>query len=113
MAEISYPADWRDIPPEQFKKMLLTPEQYTVMRAERLAREEMAPEVGQMAPDFTLERLSAAGKRTGEMVVHETAGWTMSSKLAIDFKGSLKLSGASGMSIPLSVKGEMTVKTTN
>tara|TARA_B100002003_G_scaffold221752_1_gene225036 strand:- start:369 stop:668 length:300 start_codon:yes stop_codon:yes gene_type:complete len=68
MAEISYPADWREIPAEQFEKMLLTPAQYTAMRAERLAREESAPQVGQMAPDFTLERLSAEGKRSGEMV---------------------------------------------
>ncbi len=68
MAEISYPADWRDIPPENFARMLLTPEQYTAMRAERLAREERAPQVGQMAPDFTLERLSAVGKRTGGTV---------------------------------------------
>lgn len=67
MAEISYPEDWRDIPPEQFKKMLLTPEQYTAMRAERLAREEAAPGVGEAAPDFTLERLSPEGTRTGEM----------------------------------------------
>ncbi len=68
MAEISYPADWRDIPPERFARMLLTPAQYTAMRAERLAREEAAPSVGQLAPNFTLERLSAEGKRTGEMV---------------------------------------------
>ncbi|MDA1097810.1 MAG: hypothetical protein O2967_02405 [Proteobacteria bacterium] len=68
MAEISYPADWRDIPPAQFESMLLTPAQYTAMRAERLAREEAAPEVGQLAPDFALERLSAEGKRTGELV---------------------------------------------
>jgi hypothetical protein len=68
MAEISYPADWRDIPPERFARMLLTPAQYTAMRAERLAREEAAPAVGQPAPDFTLERLSEAGKRTGEMI---------------------------------------------
>ena len=53
-----------------------------------------------------------SGKRTGEMVVHETAGWTMSSKLAMDFKGNMTIAGASGMSIPLTVTGEMTVKTT-
>jgi hypothetical protein len=38
------------------------------MRAERLAREAAAPAVGQAAPEFRLERLSAVGKRTGEMV---------------------------------------------
>ena len=68
MTEISYPADWRDIPPANWAKMMLTPEQYTAMRAERLAREEAAPRVGEAAPDFNLERLSRLGKRTGEMV---------------------------------------------
>ena len=43
MAEISYPADWRDIAPEKWAKMLLTPELYSAMRAERLAREAAAP----------------------------------------------------------------------
>ncbi len=68
MAEISYPADWRDIPPANWARMMMTPEQYTAMRAERLAREEKAPNVGDPAPDFSLERLSPEGKRTGEMV---------------------------------------------
>ncbi|MDP6707602.1 MAG: hypothetical protein QF893_14755 [Alphaproteobacteria bacterium] len=66
MAEISYPEDWREIPPERWAKMLMTPEQYTAMRAERLAREARAPAVGEPAPDFQVERLSPAGKRTGE-----------------------------------------------
>lgn len=66
MAEISYPEDWRDIPPERWAKMMMTPEQYTEMRAERLAREAHAPEVGAPAPDFTAERLTPAGKPTGE-----------------------------------------------
>jgi uncharacterized alkaline shock family protein YloU len=52
------------------------------------------------------------GKRTGEMVVHETVGWTMSSKLAMDFKGNLKMIGDAQKSVPLTVTGEMTVKTT-
>ncbi len=68
MAEISYPADWRDIPSEHWARMLMTPEQYTAMRAERLAREKHAPAVGDPAPDFSLERLSPDGRRTGEMV---------------------------------------------
>ena len=66
MAEISYPADWRDIPKERWVKMMMTPEQYTEMRFGRLAREEAAPEVGDQAPDFTAERLTASGKPTGE-----------------------------------------------
>ena len=67
MAEISYPADHRDIPPERFAKMMMTPEEYYAMRAERLAREEAAPEVGEAAPDFEIERLDAKGARTGAM----------------------------------------------
>lgn len=66
MAEISYPADWRDIPKERWAKMMMTPEDYTAMRAGRLKREEAAPELGDMAPDFTAERLTASGKPTGE-----------------------------------------------
>ena len=68
MAEISYPADWRDIPPERWAKMMMTPEAYTEMRASRLAREAHAPEVGNIAPNFTAERLTASGKPTGEML---------------------------------------------
>ena len=67
MSEISYPEDWREIPSERWAKMLLTPEQYDAMRAERLTREAVAPAVGAPAPDFELERLSADGKRTGRM----------------------------------------------
>lgn len=66
MAEISYPADWRDIPPERWAKMMMTPEAYTAMRAERLAREAHAPAIGDMAPEFAAERLTPAGKPTGE-----------------------------------------------
>ena len=65
MAEISYPADWRDIPAERWAKMMMTPEDYTQMRASRLAREAHAPEVGDIAPDFTAERLTPSGKPTG------------------------------------------------
>ncbi len=68
MTEISYPEDWRDIPAANWAKMMLTPEHETAMRAERRAREAAAPAVGQAAPEFRLERLSAVGKRTGEMV---------------------------------------------
>ena len=67
MVEISYLEDWREIPPERWARMGMTPEEYTAMRAERLAREAAAPEVGDLAPDFEIERLSAAGKRSGEM----------------------------------------------
>ena len=66
MAEISYPANWRDIPPERWAKMMMTPEQYTQMRAERLAREAHAPDIGDSAPDFTAQRLTSMGTPTVE-----------------------------------------------
>lgn len=67
MVEVSYVEDWRDIPPEHWAKMRLTPEEYAAMRAERLTREARAPKLGDEAPDFEIERLSADGKRSGEM----------------------------------------------
>ena len=66
MAQISYPENWRDIPPERWARMMMTPDQYTAMRAERLAREAIAPGVGEEAPDFTAQRLTSNGKPTGE-----------------------------------------------
>lgn len=37
------------------------------VRAKKLAREARAPSVGDLAPDFEVERLSADRSRTGEM----------------------------------------------
>ncbi len=34
--------------------------------ADRLQKDRASPQVGEIAPDFTLERLSPQGKRTGE-----------------------------------------------
>ncbi|MGZ0187277.1 MAG: hypothetical protein ACKVH0_04600 [Alphaproteobacteria bacterium] len=68
MAEISYPADWRDIPADRWSRMMMTPEQYTQMRSSRLVREASAPSIGDAAPDFTAEKLTAMGKPTGEML---------------------------------------------
>jgi len=65
--KLSYPEDWRTIPPEKWKRMNLTPEAYQQMRAERVEREKLAPEEGAPAPDFEVERLDPAGRRTGEM----------------------------------------------
>jgi len=66
MAEISYPADHREIPEKIWEQMMMTPEQYYAMRTYRLERERAAPGVGDAAPDFEIERLSPAGERTGE-----------------------------------------------
>ncbi len=62
---ITYP------PPESlsdadFERMMLNRADYTAMRDARVEREKTAPRIGDPAPDFTLERLSAKGKRTGE-----------------------------------------------
>jgi hypothetical protein len=71
---ISYP------PPEaltdaDFERMLLTRDTYTAMRDERVERERHAPKVGVAAPDFSVERLSAEGKRSGEyFTLSETQG---------------------------------------
>jgi hypothetical protein len=64
--KISYPEDWRTIPPEKWTRMNTTPEAYAAMRAERVEREKRAPEVGVPAPDFEVERLGVDGRRTGE-----------------------------------------------
>ena len=57
-----------------------------------------------------------SGTQRGEMVVHEMAGWTISSKLTMEFKGDVKASGIPGMadgtSWPISCTGEVTVTTT-
>lgn len=63
--KISYPEDWRTIPPEKWQRMNLTPEAYEKMRAERVEREKLAPEEGAPAPDFEVERLGSDGGRTG------------------------------------------------
>ena len=71
---ISYP------PPDalteaDFERMLLTRETYTAMRDARVERERHAPQVGAPAPDFTVERLSADGMRSGEfLTLSQTQG---------------------------------------
>ena len=53
----------------------LTREQYIAMRAARVERERQAPKVGDMAPDFAIEKLSVDSKRTGEIFrLSETRG---------------------------------------
>lgn len=62
---ISYPPA-EELTDEDFSRMLLTRETYTAMRNERVERERLAPRVGAPAPDFSVERLSKDGKRSGE-----------------------------------------------
>ncbi|MBI1983403.1 MAG: hypothetical protein HYS61_04305, partial [Acidobacteria bacterium] len=55
------------LPPERLKKMGLTGEtreQYEAMVRERSLRDQSAPKAGEPAPDFEIERLTLAGKRT-------------------------------------------------
>jgi hypothetical protein len=60
---------------EDLKERNLSREEYIAMRTARVERERVAPKVGDMAPDFEIERLSADGKRTGETFqLSETRG---------------------------------------
>lgn len=43
-------------------------EQFDAMMAENNARQTSVPQIGTMAPDFTIERLSRDRKRTGDYV---------------------------------------------
>ena len=58
------------LPRERWEKTGETREQYLaqyeVMVRERALRDQSAPKVGEPAPDFEIERLTPAGKRTGE-----------------------------------------------
>ncbi|MBI1983405.1 MAG: hypothetical protein HYS61_04315 [Acidobacteria bacterium] len=58
------------LPPERWEKLGLTRQEYLVQYEawvrERLLRDQSAPKVGEPAPDFEIERLTPAGKRTGE-----------------------------------------------
>lgn len=65
--EISYAPD-NLLSDEEISARNLTRDEYRQIRAERVDRERRAPKPGELAPDFELERLSANGKRTGEMV---------------------------------------------
>ena len=56
------------IPPELWKKMNITREEFEKVSARAAAREEHVPEIGALAPEFELERLSQSGDLTGESV---------------------------------------------
>lgn len=75
MAEIkwlntSYPHP-DTLPPERWEKIGGSRNEYLkyyeAMVGERALRDQTAPKVGELAPDFEIERLSSAGKRSGEM----------------------------------------------
>jgi hypothetical protein len=61
------PEDPAQLPPERWARMGLSVSEYKEVRAKKLAREARAPSVGDMAPDFEVERLSRDRSRTGEM----------------------------------------------
>lgn len=66
----SYPPP-DSLPPERWEKIGYTRgqflERYEAEVRERALRDRAAPKVGELAPDFAIERLTAAGKRSGEM----------------------------------------------
>lgn len=65
----SYPAP-ETLSSEQLEKMRLTGQtldQYEAMVRERASRDREAPKVGERAPDFELECLTADGRRSGEL----------------------------------------------
>lgn len=54
------------IPPELWKQMNITREEFAQVMARMQEREARTPALGSRAPDFELERLSPQGERTGE-----------------------------------------------
>ncbi len=56
------------IPPERWKQMNITPEEFKKVLATMDAREKNAPAVGNLAPNFELKCLSTQGELTDERV---------------------------------------------
>ncbi len=61
------PEDPAELPPDRWARMGLSVSEYKEVRARKLAHEARAPAVGDMAPDFVVERLYVDRKRTGDM----------------------------------------------
>ncbi len=61
------PEDPAQLSPERRARMGLSVSEYLEVRAKKLAREARAPSVGDVAPDYKVERLSPDRSRTGEM----------------------------------------------
>jgi hypothetical protein len=58
------------LPPDRWETLGVTRERYRddyeAMVRERAMRDQAAPKVGQPAPDFEIDRLTPAGKKSGE-----------------------------------------------
>ncbi len=63
----AYKENRLELPPEGWEWMGITEQDFKIHQAKMLAREKAVPQVGQPAPDFEIERLTATGARTGEM----------------------------------------------
>lgn len=68
----SYPRP-DELPPERWRQAMQTRDEYEAMVRERSARDRLAPKVGEPAPDFVAEHLSADGSRTGKLFRLSTA----------------------------------------
>ena len=55
-----------EVSDSHWDRTMMTREQYAAMVTERSERDQMAPKVGERAPDFTAHRLSGSGRLTGE-----------------------------------------------
>lgn len=62
----AYKENRLELPPEGWEWMGITEADFKIHQAKVIEREKRVPEVGTRAPDFEIERLDAAGKRTGE-----------------------------------------------
>ncbi len=58
-------ANLDESPDEMFEKMGITREGFAEIRKTMAARAANTPAVGDLAPDFEIERLSPEGQRTG------------------------------------------------
>ena len=64
---IELPPQIAKLTDEELKKRGMTREGFTKRWIERLRLDESSPQVGEPVPDFELELLTPAGKRTGEL----------------------------------------------
>ncbi len=62
----AYKENRLELPPEGWEWMGITEQDFKIHQAGMIEREKAVPQVGTMAPDFEIERLTATGARTGE-----------------------------------------------